>query len=93
MDQSQVQNPLPQQNPSAPEAKGHGVWMWVGVAVLVVIVLAAIWWFVMANRPELRLQEGLPSDQTNAIQSDLDAVNVAEVDAELQAIDEDLKQL
>ena len=60
------------------------------IVALGVLALAGVWWFQSNKGP---LPAGQPTDTTEMIIQDADALNVGDIDKEFQAIDTDLQTL
>ena len=70
-------------------------WMWVAAVVVVLAVLG--WWMwqkpASVTAPETAGPALSPEDTTVAIEQELDATDLGDIDAELQATEADLQSL
>ena len=77
--------------------QGGKWWVWIVIAA-VVLAGVAIWWYV-AYRPapeSTTAETTMPlsgEDTTAAIEQDIEAVDLGNVDEELDALDQDINQL
>lgn len=84
--------------PMMPEGTSQKkMWLWLVVGAVVIIVLAALWWFWQGptapaeeNGATTALETQGTSDEVSAIDTDLQATDLGNLDAELEDIDSEL---
>ena len=63
----------------------------IGIVVIAVILVGV--WIFLQQGTETQQESQAPADTTSSIQADLDALDLGDVDAEFESIDQDLNSL
>ncbi|MDO8600439.1 MAG: hypothetical protein Q7R73_02335 [bacterium] len=72
------------------------MWMWLVIGAVVIVALAAVWWFWQGgvlggeDAGTAMLEKQGTSDEVEAIDADLQATDLEDLDAETDAIDAEL---
>lgn len=78
------------------DSSSKGLWMWVVIGAVVIAVLAAVWWFWQISAvpggedTTTALETQGTSDEVAVIDTDLQATDLNNLDAELDDIDAEL---
>lgn len=76
--------------PAAPEKETGRSWvLWTVLIVVIAAAVVFVWW----QGPAAEAPTAEPGDTTSAIESQLNYIDVGDLEGELQTIDEDLNQL
>ncbi|MDP2637197.1 MAG: hypothetical protein Q8P03_01130 [bacterium] len=64
----------------------------IGIVIIAAVVLVGVWMFSQQGT-ETQQESEAPADTTGSIQADLDALDLGDLDAEFESIDQDLNDL
>lgn len=63
------------------------------VVVIVAVILGGVWWWLQRGTTEGQPSTQAPSDTTGSIQTDLNNLDLGDLDKEFQNVDADLNSL